>query len=132
MRRLDGPTVYNPFGWRLAELATGPDADRRQRLREELIVWEAYEVAHGYRHLTIEHGDPETVEASRRLSAFYDQLAALVARAAWRRVRGTADYVTVTVAGADADAVIERILAVASATEEHWTVTPMAVPSAVA
>lgn len=130
MARIDDPTIYNPFGWRLADLAdpaTSPQ--RRDTLLEELLVWEAEEAAHGYRHLTVVHGDPLEVGASRHLSGFYDTLRDLADRGGWARVRGTFTYVTVTVRGDDADERIDEFAAAAgSANPGTWTVTPAAFP----
>lgn len=130
MPRLDDPAIYDPYGWRLAELDDPTtNGDRRRRLLDDLVVWEATEVAHGYRHVTIVHGDPDDLASSRHLSAFYDTLRALTCRMEWVRVRGRADYVTVTVGGPDAD---ERIAELASTAAQAdpggWEITRTAFP----
>lgn len=102
------PTTYNPFGWRLAEIADPRTEDlRRQDLIESLIVAEAEELALGRRHLTVFHGSPETLVESETLDAFYDEVFAVAEAAGWSRVRGTEEFVTVTLGGAGAD---ERLL----------------------
>jgi hypothetical protein len=133
MCRIDDPSIYNPFGWRIGELAermTGPD--RRRELVEELETWEAEELAHGYRHLTVEHGDPSELETSRLLSALYDRLRVFAARARWARVRGTVDYVTVTVQGTVADEAVRALTAIAEELNPgDWTIAPTALPAGV-
>ena len=74
-----------------------------QRSASTCCCREAIELAHGRRHLTIVHGDPHDVAASRQLSEFYEELRRLAAGCEWVRVRGNAEYVTVTVGGAVAD-----------------------------
>lgn len=131
--RFDDPSIYNPFGWRLAELAASDrNGEQRGRLVEDMVVWEATEAAHGYRHVTIVHGDPDDPASSRRLSAFYDALRDMTRPLAWVRVRGTADYVTVTVGGPDADQSIAEVLAIASGADPGgWEITPTAFPTSV-
>lgn len=131
MARIDSSDCYNPFGWRLAELAD-PDAASGHRvvLLEELLVWEAEEVAHGYRHLTVVHGDPGGLAAVRHLSGFYEELRRLADESGWVRVRGAVDFVTVTVRGADADrrmGEFERAAEVANPGD--WSVVAAAFPS---
>lgn len=130
MARIDDPTIYDPYGWRLAETADpATPVDRRDQLRDELVAWEAEELAHGYRHLTIVHGDPETLEASRLVSTFYDRLRAFAARVPRVRVRGTVDYVTVTVRGAEADDEVTVLTAIAMELNPgDWTITQTACP----
>ncbi|MGE0138368.1 MAG: hypothetical protein AB7L17_22625, partial [Ilumatobacteraceae bacterium] len=93
------------------------------------LLREAIELAHGRRHLTIVHGDPHEVAASRQLSEFYEELRRLAAGCEWVRVRGNAEYVTVTVGGGGAD---ERIAlfeaAAAFANPGDWTIVASAVP----
>jgi hypothetical protein len=134
MARIDDPTIYNPYGWRLADLAdpaTSPHG--RRQLIDDLIAWEAEELAHGYRHLTVVHGDPRDLDASRHLSVFFDRLGALAAGAGWVRARGTADYVTITVHGPQADEQIRGFAAVACEFgRDDWTITPSAFPPGLA
>lgn len=128
--RFDDPTIYNPYGWRLAELArSDANEERHRRLVEDMVVWEATEAAHGFRHVTIIHGDPDDLASSRRLSAFYDALRDMTVRLPWVRVRGTADYVTVTVGGPDADQSLAEILAIAGEADPGgWQITASAFP----
>ena len=94
-----------------------------------VLLREALELAHGRRHLTIVHGDPVDVVASRRLSEFYEELRRLAAGCEWVRVRGTAEYVTVTVGGAGADEQIALFEAAAAfANRGDWTIVASAVP----
>lgn len=130
MLRIDDGTMYNPFGPRLAELADpSVDDGRRLRLAEELVVWEAEELAHGYRHVTVAHGDPDDPAGCRRLSDFYDEVRAVVSRLEHVRVRGTAEFVTVTVQGDDADAAVAELSAVAAGfAGGEWAITGSAYP----
>ena len=94
-----------------------------------MLVWEAEEVAHGYRHLTIVHGDPGELDAVRHLSAFYDTLRRLAGASRWVRVRGDVDYVTVTVGGADGEERIDQFAAAAEAASPgDWLVVASAFP----
>ena len=130
MSRIDDPTIYDPFWCRLADL-TDPamTAERRRALIEDLMVCEAEEVAHGHRHLTVVHGCPDNLPDSRDLDAFYDCLRVLAAEAGWVRVRGTVDYVTVTVRGGDADARIDAFAAAAQvANPGDWVIVSSAYP----
>lgn len=130
MARIDDPTIRNPFGWRLTDLADpATDPIRRRALHDELLVCEAEEVAHGYRHITVFHGDPTDLPTSRNLSEFYDTLRHLSRQCSWVRVRGDANYVTVTVRGSDADARIAAFARAAdSANPGSWAVVASAVP----
>jgi hypothetical protein len=130
MSRLDDATVYDPYGWRVTELlGTTTGAQRRRALLDEMVVWEAEEIAHGRRHLTIVHGRPENVVESCRLDMLYDGLRELTRGAEWARVRGTSDYVTVTVSGSDADERIGTIEAMAdAANRDSWRIVAAAVP----
>lgn len=107
-------TTYNPFGWRLAEIADPRTDDLRRRdLIESLIVAEAEELALGRRHLTIVHGGLATVADSAILDAFYDEVFAVAELAEWARVRGTDEFLTVTVSGPDADQLLLDIVELA-------------------
>lgn len=129
--RTDDPTAYNPFGWRHAEIADPlTEPHRRRVLAEELLVAEAEEAAAGRRHVTVVHGDPDTLATSLHLTAFYEGLAAVASTASWSRVRGTDRYVTVTVGGEGADAVACDLLVFARrANPGHWAVTASACPA---
>jgi hypothetical protein len=125
--RIDDKNEADPFGVHRAVFrqghAQGPG------IRRHLLLCEAIELAHGRRHLTIVHGDPGEVAASRHLSVFYEELRSLAAGCEWVRVRGNAEYVTVTVGGAGGD---ERIAlfeaAAAFANPGDWTIVASAVP----
>ncbi len=125
--RIDDQNEADPFGVDRAVVrqrhAQGPG------IRGHLLLCEAIELAHGRRHLTIVHGDPPDVATSRQLSEFYEELRRLAAGCEWVRVRGNAEYVTVTVGGAGAD---ERIAlfeaAAAFANPGDWTIVASAVP----
>jgi hypothetical protein len=67
----------------------------------------------GRRHLTIVHGAPASIVEAEVLDAFYDSVFAHVASSDWSRVRGTEDFVTVTVGGADADEILLDLVEIA-------------------
>lgn len=95
----------------------------------DVLIREAVELAHGRRHLTIVHGDPHEVAASRQLSEFYEELRRLAASCEWVRVRGNAEYVTVTVGGVAADEQIALFEAAAAfADPGYWTIVASPVP----
>jgi len=121
LMRIDDDVLYNPFGWRVAEIADrATDVPRRRELLEALVVCEAEELALGRRHLTIVHGDPVNVADSRHLTAFYDVLGSLASAAEWARVRGSAEYVTVTIAGPDAERMISLVATAAARADPGW------------
>lgn len=125
--RIDDQREVDPFGVHGAVLrqrhAQGPD------IRSHLLLCEAIELAHGRRHLTVVHGDPCEVSASRQLSEFYEELRRLAAGCEWVRVRGNAEYVTVTVGGAVADEQIALFEAAAAfANPGNWTIVASPVP----
>ena len=128
--RIDDPTSYNPFGWRLAEIADATTDDaRRRELAESLMICEAEELVLGRRHVTIVHGDPDTLADNRHLTEFYDTVAGLASAAEWARVRGAVDYVTVTFGGSDAERMISLVAAAADrANPGWWTITESAYP----
>ncbi|MGE0136883.1 MAG: hypothetical protein AB7L17_10640 [Ilumatobacteraceae bacterium] len=134
MYRIDDPAIYDPFCCRLADLADPATSPRRHReLIEELVVCEAEEVAHGHRHLTVVHGCPDNLPDSRHLDAFYDTVRVLATRTGWVRVRGTTDYVTITVRGDDADRHADAFAAAASAVNPgRWVIVPAPYPPSVA
>jgi hypothetical protein len=103
--------------------------EQLQRIRQGFLIAEAIEVAHGRRHLTVVHGDPTEVAASRQLSEFYEELRRLAGGCEWVRVRGSAEYVTVTVGGALAEEQIALFEAAAAfANPGDWTIVASAVP----
>ena len=127
--RMDDLDEVDPFGLS-NQTHPGPSGGlRRHGAAGAVLLSEAIELAHGRRHLTIVHGDPQDIAASRHLSEFYEQLRRLAAGCEWVRVRGNAEYVTVTVGGAGAD---ERIAlfeaAAAFADPGNWTIVATAVP----
>ena len=125
--RIDDQNEADPFGAGRAVFLQSYGAS--SEISSQLLLREAIELAHGRRHLTVVHGDPTEVAASRRLSEFYDQLRRLAARCEWVRVRGTAKYVTVTVGGAFADEQIALFEAAAEfANPGDWTIVATAVP----
>lgn len=131
--RIDDCALYNPFGWRLAEIADPATNDsRRRELAESLVICEAEELALGRRHLTIVHGNPDNLADSLRLTEFYETVAGLASAAEWTRVRGTPDYVTVTFAGSDAEHMISFVATAAErANPGWWKVTESPYPDAV-
>jgi hypothetical protein len=102
--------TYDPFGWRIQELAD-PDISpvRRADLLEELLLTEAEELAGGRRHLTIVHGEPADMAEAEELNDFYDTVEELVDGAEWSRLSGGPDYLTVTIAGAGREQWLARI-----------------------
>ena len=128
MARIDDPTIYNPYGWRHADLAdTTTSPQRRRALLDELLVCEAEELAHGLRHLTIVHGDPQGIADSRHLSTFYDTLRVLASSAEWVRVRGTVDRVTITIGGHAAQDRVDELVAAAHAADPgYWAIAQTA------
>ena len=93
--RIDDLNEADPFGARCGAIGRG----RCTVSGCDLLIREAVELAHGRRHLTILHGDPSDAATARHLSAFYEELRRLAACCGWVRVRGNAEYVTVTVGG---------------------------------
>ncbi len=130
--RIDDCALYNPFGWRLAEIADLATNDtRRQELAESLVICEAEELALGRRHVTIFHGDPDNLIDSQHLTEFYESVAGLASAADWTRVRGTPDYVTVTFGGSDADRMVTLVTTAAErANPGRWKVTDSPYPDA--
>ncbi len=125
--RIDDQNEADPFGAHRAVLdrILGESSD----IRSHLLLFEAIELAHSRRHLTVVHGDPTEVAASRQLSEFYEELRRLAAGCEWVRVRGNAEYVTVTVGGAVADELIVLFEAAAAfANPGDWTIVASAVP----
>lgn len=124
-------TIYNPFGWRLAEIADPVTDDLRRRdLIESLIIAEAEELARGRRHLTVVHGAPATIADSQMLDAFYDGVFAVADMAEWSRVRGTEAFVTVTLGGFDAEQLLLDIVELAHRSNPGgWQVTDRPFPA---
>lgn len=123
--RIDDLNEVDPFGAERGAIGRG----RCTELGCELLIREAVELAYGRRHLTIVHGDPDDVVGSRELSEFYEELRRLAAGCEWVRVRGNAEYVTVTVRGALAEEQIALFEAAAAfANPGDWTIVASAVP----
>lgn len=103
-------STYDPFGWRLEELAD-PDFNpfRRAELLDGLLVAEAEELAAGRRHLTIVHGEPADAAEAEELNDFYDEIEHVLVEAEWGRLAGGPDYLTVTIAGDCRDDLLARI-----------------------
>ncbi len=124
--RIDDLREADPYA-QLRRGRTRPDPDAS--CEHDMLTLEATELAHGRRHLTIVHGDPHDIAASRHLSEFYEELRRLAAGCGWVRVRGNAEYVTVTVGGAVADEQIALFEAAAAfADPGAWTIVASAVP----
>jgi hypothetical protein len=126
-------STYDPFGWRLQELAD-PDLNppRRAELLEELLVAEAEELAAGRRHLTIVHREPTDIAEAEQLNDFYDTVEELVDEAEWSRLSGGPDYLTVTVAGAGRDDWLTRIGDVARRANACWLIIEAPLPAVAA
>ena len=125
--RIDDQSEADPFGAHRAVFlqSCGESSD----ISSHLLLSEAIELVHGRRHLTVVHGDPNEVAASRQLSEYYEELRRLAAGCEWVRVRGNAEYVTVTVGGAFADEQIALFeVAAAFANPGDWTIVASAVP----
>lgn len=119
--RIDDPALHNPFGWRVAEIAdVATDETRRRELLESLVICEAEELVLGRRHVTIVHGDPDDLADSVYLTEFYDTIAGLASAADWTRVRGTADYVTITFAGPNAEQMVSLVVIAAERANPGW------------
>lgn len=115
--------TYDPFGWRLQELAD-PDISplRRSELLDELVVAEAEELAAGRRHLTIVHGEPADMAEAEELNDLYDTVEALVDEAEWSRLSGGPDYLTVTLAGPNRNERLALIADVAHGRTHCWSI----------
>lgn len=125
--RIDDQSEVNPFGVHRAVFLQS--RGERSDISCHLLLREAIELAHGRRHLTIVHGDPNEVAASRRLSEFYEEVRRLAAGCEWVRVRGNAEHVTVTAGGASAEAHIALFEAAAAfANPGDWTIVASPVP----
>ncbi len=127
--RIDDSHHYNAF-WTFSSGLRPLRPCEDSNLSRHFVAAEALELAHGRRHLTILHGDPSDVATSRQLSAFYEELRRLAAGCEWVRVRGHAEYVTVTVGGAFAEEQIALFEAAAAfANPGDWTIVASAVPT---
>lgn len=116
-------STYDPFGWRLEELA-GPGLDplRRAALLDELLIAEAEELAMGRRHLTIVHGEPTDVAEVEDLNEFYDIVDGIVDEAEWSRLAGGARYLTVSVGGQAAVTSLALVVEASRLASGRWTI----------
>jgi hypothetical protein len=126
--RIDDQSEADPFGTQ-HRACRGLRLQGATAVNRDLLLREAIELAHGRRHLTIVHGDPHEVAASRQLSEFYEELRRLADSCEWVRVRGNAEYVTVTVGGVAADEQIALVEAAAAfADPGDWTIVASPLP----
>ncbi|WP_109530058.1 MULTISPECIES: hypothetical protein [Nocardia] len=107
---------------------TCPESEQPRTPIEELLrrqaaaalLGEAEAVMRGERHLTIEHGYPETDDETARL----EQLRTVAWRGAdgahTRSIGGGGDYTTITVEGPAADAFIDHLAELATALGPSW------------
>ena len=78
-------------------------------------------------------GDPDDLDTSRRLTDFYETLRRLAAALPSLRVRGTTEFVTITVHGSDADAQVAVFAdAARAANPGTWQIVFAAYPPGVA
>jgi hypothetical protein len=76
--------------------------------------------AHGIRHLSIAHGQPETDDEMSRLQTVSERAWAITGDASTQSVRGGNDYLTVTVHG-DGDATaVDALQAFAETLNPGW------------
>lgn len=124
MARITDHIIPNPFGGLVAQLHDqATTADRREAVLGELAAAEAQELAWGYRHLVIDHGDPTDLPSSRHLCSFYGTVAALATEFDWARVCGAAEQLTITVRGPAVDRELAAFVEAAGrANPGHWTV----------
>lgn len=123
MERLDSGLACNPF-------RRSCDGQPASVLDQRMLIAEAMELAHGYRHLTVMHGDPATVAESRALDAFYDTVRHLARDLPWARVRGDRYAITITVRGPDAAQQLAIFAAAADMADPgSWTIAWTAVAS---
>ena len=127
--RIDDQSEADPFGAQQTVFLDRCGGRAGSDICSDALLREAIELAHGRRHLTIMHGDPVDVAASRQLSEFYEELRQLAAGCEWVRVRGNAEYVTVTVGGAFAEEQVALFEAAAAfANPGNWTIVASPLP----
>lgn len=97
-----------------------PIEELLHRLAAAALLGEAEAVMRGKRHLTIEHGYPETDDETARL----EQLRTVAWRGAdgarTRCIGGGGDYTTITVEGPSAEAFVDQLTALATALGPSW------------
>lgn len=120
-------TTYDPFTWRIAELGSCEDPERRLLLENDLLIAEAEELAQGRRHVTIVHGEPRDLAESSEFDALYDVLFGIAERSGWHRIRGSRSWVTVTLAGEGRDATLLEIEHLAAC--HQWNAMESAIPA---
>lgn len=91
-----------------------------QQLRADALISEAQALAHGIRHLSIAHGQPETDEEMSRLQTFTERAWAITGDAHTPSMRGGNDYLTVTVHGEGAADAVNELQALAEALNPGW------------
>lgn len=91
-----------------------------QQLRADALVSEAQALAHGIRHLSIAHGQPETDDEMARLQTFSEHAWAITGDATTKSVRGGNDYMIVTVHGEGAAGAVDELQALAGALNPGW------------
>lgn len=126
--------THDPFTYLLNEIRAHDaglrhwQPGKRARYLGELLADEAQEIAWGRRHLTVVHGEVlDEVEAE----ALDDIVCALLdlIDGRWHRFGGIPDHhFTLTVAGCDADELIDSAVEVAVRSQPaHWLITTTAV-----
>lgn len=100
-----------------------------QQLREHALIDEAQDLAHGTRHLSIAHGQPETDDEMSRLQTISERAWAITGDALTKSVRGGNDYLTIAVHGDGAADAVDELQALAeSLNPGWWTITQSAQP----
>jgi hypothetical protein len=89
------------------------------RQRADALVDEAEQAAHGVRHLTVEHGDPESADDEQRLHHLWLWASDNRARAQISTSGGN-DTTSWSVDGPDADTLIAELAALASRLNPGW------------
>lgn len=91
-----------------------------QQLRDEALVTEAYALAHGVRHLSIVHGQPENDDEMSRLESVANRAWAFTGETRTTSVRGGNDYLTITVEGDAAAAAVDELQTFAETMNPGW------------
>jgi hypothetical protein len=91
-----------------------------QQLRDDALVTEAQALAHGVRHLSLVHGQPETDDQMSRLQSVADRAWAIAGDARTTSLRGGNDYLTITVDGDGAAAAVDELQAFAETINPGW------------
>ncbi|MGY2116666.1 hypothetical protein ACW9HR_22400 [Nocardia gipuzkoensis] len=86
-----------------------PGEELLRRYGEAALLREAEAVLHGERHLTVEHGQPETEDENARLQQLWDTAWRGYKGARTRGVGGGGDYTTITVCGPAAAAFVDHL-----------------------